>query len=127
MYSPYCLTQVKRLHFIAVLRSRPPMPRFATVAVVSPRLSLLLLSNCILTDIYRTRFNVIFSRAFIHRLPLSRRVGSRVSALVRFVAHGLEEKMALLPNLFYIKGREVNWRGKASSIIYSSSLQCPVV
>jgi len=56
------------------------------------------------------------ARVYLQLSARARRCFGIGTLLVRFIAHGIEEKMALLPNLFYIKGDWFDPRGSATGI-----------
>lgn len=73
---------------------------------------------------YALRFLKHYFRPRVYlQLPARARY-SFGTLLVRFIAHGIEEKMALLPNLFYIKGDGLDQRGSAAGIVNSSNFRC---
>lgn len=83
------------------------------------------LKKCISS--YALRF---FERSFRPRVYFQLPARSRNrfgTPLVRFIAHGIEEKMALLPNLFYIKGDGFARRGSATGIVNGSNFRCQTI
>lgn len=76
---------------------------------------------------YALRFLKHYFRPRVYlQLPARARY-SFGTLLVRFIAHGIEEKMALLPNLFYIKGDGLDRRGSATGIVNSSNFRCQTI
>jgi len=75
-----------------------------------------LLNKCITSYALRFLKHHFHARVYLQLSARARRCFGIGTPLVRFIAHGIEEKMALLPNLFYIKGDWFDPRGSATGI-----------